>query len=464
MILVDIVPCHTDAVGPLVLPLGRIVGYAQQVQVVDHAAGARGTVVGGGPSPVLGDGAAHTVGQVVQRTAILEHARQNVVHQRAVDIGIDPLFVVLGIKQLADGDEVFLLAGHRALNLEEVGGHQVLVVHIGHRPLQFHLRLLFVQGAGGEADGRMDDGQVGCRRGDILDQVRTLVASLLVVADNMELSVGHVGIEHDGAVVHVVDVHLLFLASGILVFVVGLGDAVRGEIPGQLQLAGVTRVEHRRCYERLQLGGRRRHVDGDRLEVLHRFGRASAVTIAVDFPGERQLLAQHVVGHHPLGSKLEGLAVAVAYQCPVSTVALGQAGGAIRVAKRDVEETVGIGGELTRQRRIAVVDVRFRLPLEDGLCRSAFRRHLELTLFDPCVGVARVVHGSREVDDVRTAQPHGVVGGLVHIGCRRLLRHQPCEHQQQHKPRPPSQNVQMLLHKGYCFYLFMFVCICLEFV
>ena len=62
-VLVGIVPRHADGVGPLVLPLSRIVGNAQQVQVIDNALRARASVLG--PVPVFGDGAAHTVGQLV---------------------------------------------------------------------------------------------------------------------------------------------------------------------------------------------------------------------------------------------------------------------------------------------------------------------------------------------------------------------------------------------------------------
>ena len=62
-VLVLVVPRHAHAVGTLVLPLGRVVGDAQQVQTVHHARGTGGAVVV--PAPLLGDGTAHAVGQFV---------------------------------------------------------------------------------------------------------------------------------------------------------------------------------------------------------------------------------------------------------------------------------------------------------------------------------------------------------------------------------------------------------------
>ena len=78
--LVGIQPGHAHGVCLLVLPLGRVVGNAQQVQVVHHATGGGGTVVGGTPSPVLGDGAAYAVSQIVQRAAVRQDARLHGLH------------------------------------------------------------------------------------------------------------------------------------------------------------------------------------------------------------------------------------------------------------------------------------------------------------------------------------------------------------------------------------------------
>ena len=78
--LVGILPGHAHGVGQRVLPLSRVVGYAQQVQIVHHATGGGGAVVAGAPAPVLGDGAAHAVGQVVKRAAVRQYARLHGLH------------------------------------------------------------------------------------------------------------------------------------------------------------------------------------------------------------------------------------------------------------------------------------------------------------------------------------------------------------------------------------------------
>ena len=140
--LVGILPGDAYGVGQRVLPLGRVILDAQQVQIVHHATGGGGTVVAGAPAPVLGDGAAHAVGQVVKRAAVGQYARLHGLHQGAVNEGVGCLLCFRREEVLVDGLKVRLLTGERALHLEEVGGSQVLIVYIGHAPRQFHLRLL----------------------------------------------------------------------------------------------------------------------------------------------------------------------------------------------------------------------------------------------------------------------------------------------------------------------------------
>ena len=143
--LVGILPGDTRGVGQRVFPLCRVVLDAQQVQVVHHARGRGGAAVVGAPAPVLGDGAAHAVGQVVQGATARQHARLDGLQERAIHVGVLRLLVVEGIEhRAADGAEVFLLARQRALNLEEVGGRQVRIVGIRHVPRQFHLRCALV--------------------------------------------------------------------------------------------------------------------------------------------------------------------------------------------------------------------------------------------------------------------------------------------------------------------------------
>ena len=130
------------------------------------------------------------------------------------------------------------------------------------------------------------------RRPHALYQVGALVALLLVVADHAQVLVRHVGIEHDDAAVHVLDVLLEVLVRSIAVLVVRLGDAVGEQEPRQLQLARRVRVHHRTRHERRQLGAGLRHVDGHGLQTCHpRTLPGVNVAIARHDPGEGQLLA-----------------------------------------------------------------------------------------------------------------------------------------------------------------------------
>ena len=241
----------------------------------------------------------------------------------------------------------------------------------------------------------------------------------------------------------------MVFAGIVRVFVAGTDNAVRSQEPGYLQLARVVGTQHGQRDERLQLGTGRRHVDFLRREARHRpFSDGGRVTVTSNIPAECQFLAKQVVGHHPLGTEPEGLAVAVAHHGLISSVVLRQTEGVSRITQRNVEETIGIGAEVHLQRGVAVVDVCFRLPSEDGHWISAVYRHPEVTFLDPRVGTARVIARSREVDDIRATQFHCVVVGIVLIReiRRRRLWQQPSEERQQHQPPLPSQNVCCFVH------------------
>ena len=141
IVFAGIVPCHAHGVGSLVFPVGRAVRHAQQVKIIHDTPDGRGAVVVRAPAPLFGNRTPHTVGEVVQRAAILQHACFDGFNQGAVDESVGRLFVAFRYKLLINGLEVFFLAGQRALYLEEVGGREVLIVQIRHVPCHFHHRL-----------------------------------------------------------------------------------------------------------------------------------------------------------------------------------------------------------------------------------------------------------------------------------------------------------------------------------
>ena len=318
-----IVPRHADGAGTLVFPSRRVVGNAQQVHLVEHARGRGGAVVVV-PAPFLGDAATHAVGHVVQRAAVLQHAFGYRLHQRAVGVGIDGTLVALCIVLFEDGGEVFLLARQRALNLEEVGGCHVLVVLIRYAPLQFHLGVVAIGGGERQTGWCVNHLNVLYIRLLVLDEVGSLFAFLVVADYQAEVAVRLVGIEHDGAALHVLDFHAVVLAIAVVVLVGCLDEVVSGNVPGHFQLARVVVVQHGGRDEGRHLGIGLRHFDGHRLQSGHRH-ECIAVTVALDIPDELQLLAQQVVGHHPLSTEAVGAAVAVALQGAVARVFLGQA-------------------------------------------------------------------------------------------------------------------------------------------
>ena len=374
------------------------------MQLVEHARGRGGTVVIGAPAPIFGNGAAHAVGYIIERSAILQHAGLDGLNQGTIYIGIGRFLFVLGVELLEYGFEVLLLTRQRALNLEEVGGRQVGSIQIGHVPLHLHLSFLAVQWPYRESCGRMNHSKVLCARGYALNLVLALIAFLLVIANNAELTVGHGGIKRNRTTVHVFDVYLLVLSIGIVVLVVSFGNLVGSNEPRQLYLAWVVGVHHGCRDDRRQFGGCCRHFDGRRLEPRHVPCRA-AISVAMNVPGKRQRLAQQVVGQHPLGSKVEGLTVAVAYQGEFSSIAFVHPLGASRISQRDVDETVASSFEITGQRSLAVVNVLFRLPGQDiGFLTFALYLDKEVTPVDPAVGTIGVVNRSREIDDVSTTQ------------------------------------------------------------
>ena len=446
--LVGIVPRHANGVGPLVLPLRCPVGDAQQVQVIYDARGVGGAVVFAAPTPVLGDDAAHAVGQLVQRAAILQHVGGDVLHQRAVDIGISGFLVARGVELLEDGDEVLLLARQRALNLEEVGGRHIAVVQIRHAPLQLHLALAVVQRPRGHGDGWMNHGQVHRLRCYVFNVIFTGSSCFLVAADDTEVTVRLGGIEDDDAAGGILDLLAMMLAVGIVVLIVRLGDLVGSQEPGHLNLARVVGIQHalRDGGHQLVAGGR--HLDFRGLEARH-FLFSAAVTVAHDVPGECQFLAQHVVGHHPLSAELEGLAIAVARQGLPAGIVLRQLEHATRIAQRDVEEGAGGGTEIARQRRVAVVDVLLGLPLENDLFRDAISRDLQAAKDNPAVGTLGVIGRSLEIDDVRAAERDLVVLFPIDVRVRRRrLWQQPGEERQQHhQPLLGSSELIRLVHK-----------------
>ena len=224
--LVGIVPRHADSVGLLVFPLGRVVSYAQQVELVEHARSRGGAVVIGAPTPIFGDGSAHAVGNIIERAAILQHAGLDGLNQGTIYIGIGRFLFGLGVELLGYGFEVLLLTRQRALNLEEVGGRQVGSIQIGHVPLHLYLSLLVVQGPYRESCGRMNHSEVLGGRCYAINIVLALIAFLLVTANNAEVMVRHGGIEHNRTAVYVFDVHLLVLSIGIVVLVVSFGNII----------------------------------------------------------------------------------------------------------------------------------------------------------------------------------------------------------------------------------------------
>ena len=415
-----IVPRHADGAGTLVFPARRVVGNAQQVHLVERARGRGSTVVV--PAPFLGDAATHAVGHVVQRAAVLQHAFGYRLHQRAVGVGIDGALVALCIVLFEDGGEVFLLARQRALNLEEVGGCQVLVVLIWYAPLQFHLGVVAIGGGERQTRGGVNHLNILHIRLLVLDEVGSLFAFLVVADYQAEVAVRLVGIEHDGAALHVLDFHAVVLAIAVVVLVRCLDEVVSGNVPGHFQLARVVVVQHGGRDEGRHLGIGLRHSDGHRLQSGHRHERI-AVTVALDVPGELQLLAQQVVGHHPLSAEAVSAAVAVALQGAVARVFLGQARGAARVAQRDVEKALGVGLEVGGTRRGAVGEsALWRFPLEDGVFRTAVHRHFEVTLVNPHVEAALVIGRCLEIHDVRATKRHRIVAWVIHkIGRRRHL-------------------------------------------
>ena len=283
------------------------------MQLVEHARSRGGAVVIGAPAPIFGDGSAHAVGYIIERAAILQHAGLDGLNQGTIYIGIGRFLFGLGVELLEYGFEVLFLTRQRALNLEEVGGRHVDIVQIGHVPLHLHLSFLALQWPYRESYRRMNHSKVLYARCYALNIILTLIAFFLVIANNTELTVGHGGIKRNRTTVHVFNVHLLVLSTSIGVLVVSFGNIVGSDEPRQLNLAWVVGVHHGCRDDGRQFGGSRRHFDGHRLEARHILFFA-AISVAKNFPGERQRLTQQVVRQYPLGSEIEGHAVAVARQ------------------------------------------------------------------------------------------------------------------------------------------------------
>ena len=135
--LVGIVPRHAHRVCPFVLPTGRVVADAQQVDVRNGARGLLGTVVAV-PSPVLGNHAAHAVGQPVEGAVARKLSVGNGINESAVNVGVAELVAIKHEGLRADCHEVGLLARQRALHLEEVGAGQIVGVGIHDVPRQLY--------------------------------------------------------------------------------------------------------------------------------------------------------------------------------------------------------------------------------------------------------------------------------------------------------------------------------------
>ena len=120
--LFGILPGNAHGVGSLVLPISRVVDYAQQVQVVERVGGA-GSAVVFLPAPVLCYSAAHAVGQVFKRAAVLQMSLGNGTDEGAINKGIDTIRGdALSIHHHTNLLEVLLQARQRALYNELVGG------------------------------------------------------------------------------------------------------------------------------------------------------------------------------------------------------------------------------------------------------------------------------------------------------------------------------------------------------
>ena len=129
------------------------------MDVRNGARGLLGTVVAV-PSPVLGNHAAHAVGQPVEGAVARKLSVGNGINESAVNVGVAELVTVKHEGLRADCHEVGLLARQRALHLEEVGTGHIAGVGIHDVPRQLYRRLVVAKRLGYEAHGGMNHHQV----------------------------------------------------------------------------------------------------------------------------------------------------------------------------------------------------------------------------------------------------------------------------------------------------------------
>ena len=216
----------------------------------------------------------------------------------------------------------------------------------------------------------MDHSQVIRLRGSILNiivcicAVRFLLAFLPIATYNAEILVRLGGVKTDGTVVLlVVYRHRYFLVEFIEIFIVNLGDIIRSQEPRHLYLTLALGRQCGRCYDRLQHGTSRRH--GDSIGSLNRQrSRFTAVTVAVYIPFERQFPTQYAIRHIPSDGDIVGL-VAVLLHTTGLGIVFAHRDVLLRIAKRHLEATVGLGRERHRTGLGITVDILSTLPTEE---------------------------------------------------------------------------------------------------
>ena len=210
------------------------------MQIIYHALRGADAGVLTAPSPVCGYATAHTVGQIFERVAILEHRLGEGIDKCAIYESINALGIGAdaGEGLLADGDEVLLLACQRTLNLKEVNLGYVGIIYVADVPLHLHLRLDASQRTDGQTVRSMDHGKVDRRRCYVLDEIFAHSLRLIVVGYDAEVAMKLVGIEQDGAAVrggrHI---RTLLPAISIGVLIAELVYLIRNHSPRHYYLA-----------------------------------------------------------------------------------------------------------------------------------------------------------------------------------------------------------------------------------
>ena len=287
------------------------------MQIIYHTLGAGSADVVTAPSPVRGDAAAHTVGQIFERVAILEHRLGEGIDKCAIYESINALGIGAdaGEGLLADGDEVLLLACQRTLNLKEVNLGYVGIIYVADVPLHLHLRLDASQRTDGQTVRSMDHIQVYRFGSCIRDEILAYGLRLIVVGYKAELAVGLSSIERDDAAVRR-GLHLLGDGTvvSIKILVAQLANLLWHHSPRHQNLAhaviaDVGNGDEWRCH-RLCLWQRDRVGVFEALFVEPYIFTAGSV--AMHFPTERYLLASQLLGHHPDGRHTERVLVVVA--------------------------------------------------------------------------------------------------------------------------------------------------------